>query len=102
MEALRDSLPVGKEWDEREEAILDLASTLAADIDRLEADIDLAGVRIEGRAGTRVLNQAVGEARQSKVALTRILSHLDLPGSETATTLRARKAAEARWKRKAS
>ena len=43
--ALRDSLPAGLEWDEREAAILDLAERQARDLEALERDIEQHGVR---------------------------------------------------------
>jgi hypothetical protein len=94
VETIRAGLPEGQEWDERELALLVLAARQAADIDLLEADIASNGVRLsDGR-----LNPAVAEVRQGRVALARILAGVDLPGSASATTLRARKAANARWK----
>jgi hypothetical protein len=43
------------------------------------------------------LNRAVAEVRQARVALGRLLAGVDVPGGESTTTLRARKAASARW-----
>ena len=77
--ALRDSLPPSHEWTERDLAILALAERQAADIDRLEAEIAESGVRIDGR-GASVLNQAVGEMRQARVALGRLLGLVEIPG----------------------
>jgi hypothetical protein len=93
VEAIRAGLPDSHEWDERERALLDLAARQAADIDRLEADIAGNGVRSGGR-----LNPAIGEVRQGRVALARILAGVDVPDGASATTLRARKAAAARWR----
>ena len=94
---VRDSLPPGHEWDERELALLSLAEAQAADIDRLEADLAEQGVRIAGRTGTR-LNTAFAEVRQARVALARILGGVDIPESVNTATLHGRKAAAARWK----
>lgn len=92
--ALRDSLPPSHEWTERDLALLDLAERQAADIDRLEADIAERGVRVtEGR-----LNTAMCEARQSRVALGRLLGLVDIPGEVTTAAVHARKAAESRWR----
>lgn len=96
VEAVRDSLPPAIEWDEREQALLALALAQAADIDRLEADIAKRGVRVAGR-GAEVLNQALGEVRQQRVALARLLGQLEIPESVSGRTVHATKAAEARW-----
>lgn len=101
VEAIAGSLPPTHEWDERERALLDLARKQAADIDALEADIAEWGVRIENR-GAVVLNQALGEVRQERVALARLLGQIDIPGSASGRTVHARKGAEARWKPKAA
>jgi hypothetical protein len=93
VETVQNCLPEDREWDEREAALLELASRQAADVDRLEADIVENGVRLsDGR-----LNPAFGEVRQGRVALARILAGVDVPDGASMTTLRARKAAEARW-----
>jgi hypothetical protein len=92
VQAIRGCLPEDREWDEREAALLELASRQAADIDRLESDIADNGVRFGGR-----LNPAVAEARQGRVALARILAGVDVPDGASTTVLRARRAAAARW-----
>jgi hypothetical protein len=81
---------------------LDVAARQAGDIDRLEADIRERGVRVAGRGGVEVLNQAIGEVRQSRVALARILGQIDVPESVSSRTVHARKAAGARWDRGAA
>jgi hypothetical protein len=101
VEAIRGSLPASHEWDERELALLDLAARQAADIDRLEADIECSGVRVAGRGG-EVLNQAFCEVRQARVALARILGQVDVPQSLSPRSVHGRKGAEARWGSKAS
>jgi hypothetical protein len=95
--ALRSSLPERLEWTERDVAVLELAERQAADIDRLENDIDASGVRVEGRGG-QVLNQAFAEVRQGRVALGRLLGLVDIPGEESTGSQHARKAAQTRWK----
>ena len=93
VQAIRVSLPESHEWDERETALLDLAERQAADLDRLEADIAEHGVRLDsGR-----LNTTFSEARQARVALSRILGQVDIPNSMSPSSLHGRKAAEARW-----
>lgn len=92
--AIRDGLPASHEWDERERALLDLALRQARDLDLLEADIAVHGVRSpSGRLST-----VVSEARQARVALSRILGQIDVPDSEKASVVHASKAARARWK----
>ena len=44
------------------------------------------------------LNAAVGEARQSRVALGRLLGLIEIPGTEKPASVHARKAAQARWR----
>ena len=100
VKAISKALPPQADWDEREEALLALAAAQAADIDRLEADIVKRGVRVKGRGG-EVLNQALCEVRQARVALARLLDQVDIPESLSPASLHGRKAAEARW-RKAS
>ncbi len=46
--ALRSSLPKSHEWTERGAPVLLLAERQAADIDRLETDIEQNGVRVQG------------------------------------------------------
>jgi hypothetical protein len=100
VEAIREGLPASHEWDERERTLLDLAARQAADIDRLEADIEARGVRVPGRGG-EVLNQAIAEVRKARVALARILGQVDVPESLSPRSLHGRKAAEVRWQKRA-
>jgi len=86
--------------DERELLIetcrqLDLCESLA---DVLARD----GVLAEGSQGQIRAHPVVAELRAARLALARLVAHLDLPdvtGSAvpSATTVRARKAARARW-----
>lgn len=91
----------GMELDERELAILAAAGRQADTIAALERSIKRDGHMLRGAAGQRRLNGAVTEARQGRVALARLLGELDLPGeqpgSQTASSQRARKAANVRW-----
>jgi hypothetical protein len=94
VEAIRAGLPDSHEWDEREAALLELASRQAQDIDCLQQDIVDNGVRLsDGR-----LNPAIAEVRQGRVALARILAGVDVPDGASTTVLRARKGAAARWR----
>jgi hypothetical protein len=93
VEAILSMLPDTHEWDEREIALLDLAARQAADIDLLEADIAANGARLEKGQ----LNTALCELRQGRVALGRLLGLVDIPESKSPGTVRAQKAARARW-----
>ena len=91
--AVRDYLPDGYEWDERERAILDLALRQAEDLEALEADIAEHGVRSpSGRLST-----VVSEARQCRVALGRLLGLIEVPATSRPSVVHAKRAADARW-----
>jgi hypothetical protein len=97
VKSIREGLPPGVELDEREEALLDLAAHQANDVAALEADIAERGIRVEGSRGQPVLNPAISEARQGRLALGKLLGQLDLPESSSDVVRSARHAAEARW-----
>jgi hypothetical protein len=90
---IRKAVPPGVEFDEREEALLAAAANQADDIAALEADIRDRGHVVDG-----VVNPSVREVRQARLALARLLSGIDLPAGASTTTLRAEKAARARWR----
>jgi hypothetical protein len=54
---------------------------------------------VPGSRGQDVVNPSVSEARQSRLALGRLLGQLDLPESARDAVRNARRAAEARWRR---
>jgi uncharacterized protein with von Willebrand factor type A (vWA) domain len=100
VEAILEGLPPGIELDERERALFDQAARQADDIAALEADIAEQGIRVPGsRAGHRVLNPAISEARQGRLALGKLLGALELPESASDASRRAQRAAETRWRR---
>ena len=99
VEAIRDGLPPGVEFDEREETILSLAARQARDVERAEADLEERGYLVPGSAGQRVVNPSLSEARQGRVVLGRLLGQIDLPESTRDAVKSARHAAEARWER---
>jgi hypothetical protein len=99
IEAIREGLPPGVELDERETAILDLAQRQARDIGLAEADIQARGYLVPGSRGQKVVNPSLSEARQSRLALGKLLGQLDLPESTRDAVRSARKAAESRWSR---
>lgn len=99
--AIVGDLAAGLELDERELAILAAAGRQADAVAALERSIARDGHMLRGAAGQRRLNAAVTEARQGRVALARLLGELDLADAaqapQTASSQRARKAANVRW-----
>jgi hypothetical protein len=89
---IRADLPEHLELDPREQALLTAATQQADDIAALEADIAERGHVIDG-----LVNPAVREARQGRMALGRLLAGIDLPAAASTTVLCAEKAARARW-----
>lgn len=71
----------------------------------LEASIDADGVVVAGSTGQLRTNPALGEARQHRMAIGRLLAQLALPGPEdhsavlTPLQARSRKANNTRWGR---
>jgi hypothetical protein len=92
--AIRDDLPPHVELDPREEELLRQAVAQADDIAALDADIHTRGRVLD----SGYVNPSVREARQARVALSRLLAGIDLPAAANTTVLRAEKAAKARWK----
>lgn len=90
---IRESLPEALEWSERDVMVLELAEAQARDLDALEADIAMVGVRAE----SGILNQALREARQARVALGRLIGLVDIVDEASTSSLHASKAARARW-----
>lgn len=97
------ALPEGWELDEREEALLRLAARQADDLTRLETAISKSGPMVPGSAGQPVVNPAIPEARQARLAISRLLGALHLPDAEeaprTAAGQRGQRAANLRWSR---
>ena len=90
----------GMELDARELALLEAACRQADSVAALERAVKRDGAVIRGASGQRRLNGAVTEARQGRVALARLLGELDLAGEQvpqTASSQRARRAADSRW-----
>ena len=99
--AIRKGLPDGIELDDREEALLDLAGRQARDVVAAEADVKARGYLVEGSRGQPVVNPSIGEARQARLALAKLLAQLELPDLSGAlrdgASRDARRAARARW-----
>ncbi len=100
---ISSSLPEGWSFDERERAVLILACRQRDDISRLETSIKSDGAMTVGSAGQPVVNPAVTEARQGRLALGRLLGQLHIPDEEdkprTVAGKRGQKAAKVRWER---
>jgi P27 family predicted phage terminase small subunit len=94
-----------KDWvlDEREAVILTMAARQADDLQRLETVIAKDGAMVTGSQGQPVVNPAIVESRQARLAINRLLGELSLPDDEddeepkTAAGRRAQRAANARW-----
>lgn len=85
--------------------VLARACTLADVAAALSLSIDETGVVVLGSKGQPVVAGAVGELRQTQLAIGRLVGSLKLPAldeaslsvTESMVTLRARKAARSRW-----
>jgi hypothetical protein len=102
-DAIQNGLPKGWELDERETAILLLASRQADVVADLEAAV-AGGVMAEGSTGQPVVHPAIAEARQGRLAIDRMLAKIVLPaadksGGETSASELGRRAAHSRWGR---
>lgn len=96
--------------DDREMVILAEAAATLDRIDGLNALVEADGPMVPGSAGQPVLHPALGEQRQQRVVLARLLGQLDLPaavaepaegdGVVSITSKLARRAARARWRRR--
>jgi phage terminase small subunit len=102
--AILGDLPANWELDEREFQLLALAARQADDLAKLETAIKAEGVITIGSTGQPVVHPAVLEARQARLAISRLVGLLELPDADeqptTAATTRSRKAAQARWNRR--
>lgn len=99
---VREALPPGWAYDERELALLAAACRQADDLGLLERAIKRDGAMAVGSKGQPTVNPAIPEARQARVVLSRLLGELSLPVEseqkpQTAASRRAQRAADARW-----
>jgi hypothetical protein len=74
------------------------------EVDDLQRALATDGVTVEGSRGQRRVNPAVGELRQHRLMLSRLLAQLALPDEEgealpSGTKMRAQDAARKRWAR---
>jgi len=102
--SITNGLPEGWELDEREHELLALASRQADDLALLEAGIETHGVTTTGSQGQMVISPMLSEARQARMAISRLLNMLALPDAEdeprSQASLRAERAARSRWDRR--
>jgi P27 family predicted phage terminase small subunit len=102
---IQKALPAQWELDERELAILAAACRQRDDLAKLEASIAKFGVMSVGSKGQPVVNPAVSEARQARLAIGRLLGEISLPDEAanrplTGRSRRAKHAADTRWNRR--
>jgi hypothetical protein len=81
-----------------------MAAHQADDLAALEAAIAEHGTMTSGSRGQVVVNPAIGEARQARLTISRLIGLLGLPDEDdqpmTAASRHAKGAARARWSRK--
>lgn len=99
--AIHAAMPAAFELDERELAILRLACGQADDVAALERALKDGGVVVAGSQGQSRLNAVVGELRQARIAVSRLLGEIELPAADeeprSAGSRRAQRAAQVRW-----
>lgn len=90
--------------DARELALLERAGRCADELAKLEKAIDKDGITIAGSKNQRRIHPAVGEARQARLVLLRLLSAIEVTDPKasiraaTPAQKRARDAANTRWR----
>lgn len=101
--SISKALPDGWELDEREVAVLTLAARQSDDVAKLETAIKREGTMVRGSAAQPVVNPAITEARQGRLAIGRLLGQLSLPDEEgkplSGASEHAQHAARSRWGR---
>lgn len=109
--ALHAELDDSAEFDARELALIEPACRCADEIAKLEEVLATDGVTTTGSKGQVVVHPALSEVRQARLALLRLLSPLEFGDAavqlalgtsvSSIASVRARKAARARWDGKA-
>ena len=98
---------LGEDWnlDERELALLEEAAKTADELGELGEALDRDGMTVTGSRGQPVLHPAVGEIRQMRTLLLRLLGSIELSDpieavqAATPEQAKKRRAASARWAR---
>lgn len=105
-EGFREAVLAVYELSDAEERLLDQAAATLDVVALLEARVAEDGPMVAGSQGQPVLHPAVSEARQQRLAFGRLVGQLNLPDAEdgegvwTPEQVRARRAAQARWRRR--
>ena len=105
--AILGDLDNGWELDARELELLGQAAIVADRLQALDEAVRRDGTAIKGSRGQTVVHPAVAESRQQRLALVRLLGAIEVVDpaearrSATPAQARARRAADARWGRKA-
>lgn len=104
--ALWGRLVSAYDFDARELAVVEAAARQADDVRALEDVLAADGPMTVGAQGQPRLSQVVGEVRQSRLALARLLGELALPDGDerpmTAKQLQMQRTARVRWDRAAA
>lgn len=100
--AVHADLPAGWAFDGRDLAALEQACRQADVVAELEKQIETRGLFVRGSQMQSRLNPAVAEVRQGRLAVGQLLGRINMPDvdeakPESAATVRAKKAARARW-----
>ena len=99
--AIVSDLPSNFEFSARELRQLELAARQADAVAGLEAAIDREGIVTRGSRGQQRLNPLVAEARQGRLAVSRLIGELALPDTgsdlQKSSSKRSSRAAHARW-----
>jgi len=102
--ALWRRLVAAYDFEPHEQAMLEVACRQADDVAALEHLIAEQGLTVLGSTGQQRLNPAIGEVRQGRLALGKLLGALALPDEAdrplTAASRQAQRAGRARWDRR--
>ena len=101
-EAFKQAATAGYELSDSELQLLAEVGALMDEIDGLAAAVATDGITVMGSTGQPRVHPAVGELRQHRLALGRMLAQLSLPDEQgdampSLVTARAKAAAQARW-----
>ena len=102
-QAFHDKITAAFVLSEAESQLFAEVCRVLDEIDGLNAAVKRDGITVGGSTGQIRVHPALGEVRQHRLALGRLLAQLSLPDEDgsilsSAVTARARKAAQSRWK----